>query len=354
MLFDPKLSKPLPLPEQGSWGETTHKFDKSAVWAVRAGLASTRPLLLRGEPGIGKSQLARAAAVELKVPFLPHVIDERSERDDLLFTFDAVARLAEAQVAALSAQAEMELAKMDSNAAQSKTPAWRTALEEGNFFRPGVLWWAYNWASAEAQAKRYRSHCRECLPPVIPCDRKGAPLWSPDAVRPCGPVVLIDEIDKADPSLPNGLLECLGNQGFSAVQLGREIRLAEGAKPPLIFITTNEERELPAAFLRRCLVLRMSLPKDPTKLRGFLVNDRARVFWTVDEVSDAVCDKVIKQLIDERELAGQQGSALPGAAEFLDTLKILVELHSGKEAAQLKVLEEIRDFVLKKGADEAP
>jgi len=101
-LFNPDLKESLPLPLQDSWPESSHRFDTKSVWAVRAAIASGRPLLLRGEPGIGKSQIARAVAEELKVPFLYHVVDERSERDELLYTYDAVARLAEAQVSALS------------------------------------------------------------------------------------------------------------------------------------------------------------------------------------------------------------------------------------------------------------
>ena len=102
--FSPDVKKPLPLPKHDSWPEAKHLFDEKSMWAVRMAIASGRPLLLRGEPGIGKSQLARAVAVELQVPFLYHVIAERSERDELLYTYDAVARLAEVQVSALAAK----------------------------------------------------------------------------------------------------------------------------------------------------------------------------------------------------------------------------------------------------------
>lgn len=98
--FAPSTTTPFPIPAHGhgAWPATRHQFDKDGVWAIRAALATGRPLLLRGEPGIGKSQLARAAAEHLRVPFLAKVIDERTERDDLLCYYDAVARVAAAQV----------------------------------------------------------------------------------------------------------------------------------------------------------------------------------------------------------------------------------------------------------------
>lgn len=291
-------------------------------------IASGRPLLLRGEPGIGKSQLARAAAVELKVPFLYHVIDERSERDELLYSYDAVARLAEAQVSALSAKEENETTKGN----------WRTSLAERNFIRPGVLWWAYDWVEAKAQAALYQQHCRNCEEPHFEGE------WPAKKERLCGPVVLIDEIDKADQSVPNGLLESLGNQGFRTTQLGL-VKLAAGAKAPLVIITTNEERELPFAFLRRCVVLQMELPKD-------LIKDRARVYWTEEQLSDAVCEKALALLMSERKKAEDDGLAKPGASEFLDILRALDRLHPNQESLQLEALEKIAEFALKKNASQ--
>jgi MoxR-like ATPase len=330
---NPDLSAPLVIPKHDSWPETKHRFDEESVWAVRAAIAAGRPLLLRGEPGIGKSQLARAAAVALDVPFLYHVVDERSERDDLLLTFDAISRLAEAQVSALTAREDKD---------------WRDKLAELNFIRPGVLWWAFNWTTAKAQAERFSKTCRECDEPATP------PGWTPDSDRLCGPVVLVDEIDKADPSVPNGLLECLGNQGFRTNQLVDAVSLADKAKPPLVIITTNEERELPTAFLRRCLVLQMRFPKDPATAETFLIQDRARVRWNERQVSDEVCRKIVGALLADRETAARLGLAIPGAAEFLDIISALVELSPGDEAGQLEVLDRIKDFALKKNLDEAP
>lgn len=329
--FTPDLSKPLALPKHDSWPDALHRFDENSMWAVRMAIASGRPLLLRGEAGVGKSQLARAVAVQLKVPFLYHVIHERSERDELLYYYDAVARLAEAQVSALVAKEED----------QESQGNWRISLAERNFIRPGVLWWAYNWNGATKQADLYKQHCRNCEEPRFPTD------WTPIAERPCGPVVLIDEIDKADPSVPNGLLESLGNQGFRTTQLDCAVELAAGAKPPLVIITTNEERELPFAFLRRCLVLHMELPRD-------LIAERARVYWTEKQVSVKVCKLVLEQLTAERKKAEDDGLAKPGAAEFLDILRALDQLHPNDEKLQLAALEKIAGFALKKNAAPAP
>jgi len=332
MTFSPDLTAALTIPAHDSWPETKHHFDAESVWAVRAAIAARRPLLLRGEPGIGKSQMARAVAAELKVPFLYHVVDERSERDDLLLSFDAISRLAEAQVSALTAAGE---------------PKWRDNLAELNFIRPGVLWWAFNWKTAKEQADIFSKTCRKCDEPSCPDG------WTPEAERMCGPVVLVDEIDKADPSVPNGLLESLGNQGFKTNQLVQPVCLAEGTKPPLVIITTNEERELPAAFLRRCLVLQMRFPKDPDDAENFLIRARARIHWTADQVSDTVCKRVVGALLADREAAARQGLAIPGAAEFLDILRALVELHPSHETEQLTALEQIKNFALKKNVDEA-
>src|SRR5687768_8260151 len=88
----------IPLPALGGMPPSVHVIDEDSILAVNAALTTGRPLLVRGEPGTGKSQLARAAAAALQRAFLPHAVDGRTETRDLLFTVDAVARLAMAQV----------------------------------------------------------------------------------------------------------------------------------------------------------------------------------------------------------------------------------------------------------------
>lgn len=357
-MFAPETSEPLDLPAHGSWPKTKHHFDKTSVIAVNAAIAAERPLLLRGEPGIGKSQLARAVAESLKVPFRPFVVDERTERDDLLYTFDAVARLAQAQVSAIVAK---ENTKSEKTGSDNK-PNWRSELAERNYFQPGVLWWAFDWGGANDQADRYAKHLQWIEADHEAEEDRKDQGWSPTPDDICGPVVLIDEIDKADPSVPNGLLECLGNTGFRTAQLGKSISLAKGMKPPLVIITTNEDRDLPAAFLRRCLVLQMPFPKrrnavpkeqdpkeqDPVR---FLIDQRARAMWKPEEISDAVCETVANRLLDEREHSQREGTAIPGAAEFLDILRILGRFKPRDEKGQLLALDTISDFALKKNRE---
>ncbi|MCP4218604.1 MAG: AAA domain-containing protein, partial [bacterium] len=213
------------LPRCGSWPESVHQFDEHSLWAIKAALAAERPLLVRGEPGCGKSQLARAAAQLLGRAFVAEVIHSRTESRDLQWHFDAVARLGEAQTLGVS----------------GKTCDVEKCLDAGNFLSPGALWWTFEWHSAETQFGK----CNMGMPqPECP------PGWKPEK----GCVLLIDEIDKADADLPNGLLETLGNGAFTVPYVKDPIGMSASAPPPLVVITTKEGRGLPAAFFLRCLL----------------------------------------------------------------------------------------------------
>ncbi len=135
--FRPAMDKVLDLLPQDSWPAARHRFDERSIRAVRTAIAAERPLLIRKKPGIGKSQLARAVARELNLPFLYHVVNARTEHTDLLYEYDAVSRLAEAQVLRPSGDAS----------------AWRPELAAERFVRPQVLWWAFDWRGARIQAK---------------------------------------------------------------------------------------------------------------------------------------------------------------------------------------------------------
>src|SRR5689334_5712831 len=111
------------LPEMGGMMESVHVIDDPAIAAINAALATRRPLLVRGEPGTGKSQLARAAARLLGRAFVTHAVDARTETRDLLWTLDAVKRLATAQL--MSALREVD---------ETKVLARVDALE---FIKPG-------------------------------------------------------------------------------------------------------------------------------------------------------------------------------------------------------------------------
>jgi MoxR-like ATPase len=323
--FAPDLCTDYHLAQVDSWPKSVHRFDDDSVWAVRTALASGRPLLVRGEPGIGKSQLARAVASYFGVPFLSFVVNARSECSDLLYSHDAVSRLAQAQVLS------------HANAAEN----WRAELAEERYVRPGKLWWAVNWTDAVAQAKLW---CRSCGQDADSdcCTSCGEPEHSrlPDWGHGGGCVLLIDEIDKADSDFPNGLLESLGNTGFEVESARRSVQ-PEGV-PPLVVVTTNEERELPAAFLRRCLVLAMVFPDEDQQ--QFLA-DRGHIHFP--DLGAAVCTRAADLVLGER---GKQSAALsrPGTAEFLDILRALHTLYGRDMAAQLGAIDQVSRFSLRK------
>ena len=322
----------------GGWPASVHLFNEDCVWAVKSALAANRPLLIDGEPGIGKSQLARAVAAFFHVPFLPFVVNVRSESSHLLYESDPVARLAQAQVVDQSA---------DRN--------WRDLLAEERFVRPGPLWWAFNWASARQQTQKWcracgtdpdpaRSEERECCQSCCEPAHKHLAGWRPGE----GCVVLIDEIDKADSEFPNGLLESLGNIGFDVIPARQPVTLK--GRPPFVAITTNRERELPAAFIRRCLVLSISFPPDPNRQSAadFLV-ERGRVHFQ-NSLDKEVYTTAAELVLKERE---RQTDALhrPGAAEYLDILRALHELYKNSadpRKEQLAAMEQVAKYSLRK------
>jgi MoxR-like ATPase len=315
--------KVVQLERQGSWGECVHLFETETLVAVEAAWAASRPLLIRGEPGIGKSQLARAVAQVLGRPFLPFVVNATCESTDLLYAYDAVSRLAQAQ-------------RQPRSASRAKDSF--SDMAEARFIRPRVLWWAYDWDSAKAQAAAF------CVPEEEPF--KPA-RWEPGQ----GTVVLIDEIDKADSDLPNGLLECLGNHGFDVPQARTQVALKRGAEAPLVIITTNEERELPAAFLRRCFVLPLPFPKErDDQVRFLMARGKAHFSEVID--SDEVYDEAAQQVVNDREKV-PKGQPKPGAAEYLDLLRALGRLCPGDTVAQLGKLHSIKGFALNKHLDDS-
>ena len=318
MIPDLPINAPISLPACGTWPESVHLFDQQSADAVLAALAAERPLLVRGEPGAGKSQLARAAAQALGRLFVSTVVHSRSEAQDLQWEYDAVARLGEAQVLA-SVPSEL-------------TPQER--LDPRRFLIPGSLWWTFDWRSAQDQVKDY-SLC------------KANPPTEPDGCRPeQGSVLLIDEIDKAEADLPNSLLETLGNGAFPVPWLDAPVGLRAGIPPPLVVITTNEERELPAAFLRRCLVLNLQLPNNSAELVAWLVKRGGEHFG--EDCTKEVRTLVAEQLVKDRTKARELGRPAPGQAEYLDILRALRNARGPDEAAQIDLFQRIARFALDK------
>ena len=332
-----ELGKPSDAPEQ------RHEFEPDSVLAIRAALAAGRPLLVMGEPGVGKTQLAAAAANRLKRPLVAKVVESHTESRDLLWEFDAVQRLAEAQVAgslgllALDSENPLTQAGQAADIHRAVSKELRDLLEVGRFVRPGPLWWGFDWTDAKSQAEK--SGATE---PVV---EEGA--------DPCnGCVVLIDEIDKTDSDVPNGLLEALGNSEFKP--LGRKAAVKVGDKFPLVVITTNEERVLPGAFLRRCLVLRLELPVSEDKLIDVLVR-RAQVHFPDHADSDGSFDlfqEAAKLLVRDRKAAADlRVKPLPGQAEYLDLIRAVTKLEKGSLARQKKLLQDVAAFTLRKHRD---
>jgi len=308
-------------------------MDEPEYRALMAATLANRPLLVRGEPGVGKTQLAAAAAQLLGRPLVQHVVDARTESRDLLWTFDAVSRLAEAQLSGAIDRGEDEKQKA------------RARLAVRNFVRPGPLWWAFCWQSAAHAAN-----------PDGAADVLAAGCESPWFTPPGwnagdGCVVLIDEIDKAESDVPNGLLEALGARRFLPQEWPAPV-VVEGVSP-LVVITTNEERVLPDAFLRRCLVLRLALPKQDQELIRHLV-DRGRAHFrragherTTDDVLQQAAKMLVAARVRVRDIL--KVTPLPGQAEYLDLLRAAVEF-SSDPGQQEQALKDIELFVLQKHA----
>lgn len=199
---------------QPQWGEVDemgqllfpHLPSQELVEAVNIAIYLQRPLLIKGKPGCGKTELARAVAYELKLPLELWPVKSTSVARDGLYSYDSVARLRDAQLAANRMISEQDLPRI-------KNPA--------TYVRWGTLGTAFR-----NQQKT---------------------------------VVLIDEIDKADIDFPNDLLMELDRRWFRVEETGE---IVQAKVPPIVFITSNDEKDLPDAFLRRCLFHYLEFPTD--------------------------------------------------------------------------------------------
>jgi MoxR-like ATPase len=261
--FDPLVDVPTPgggsaagqAPGSGyASDDEVYVFDDDRlVLAVNVALKTGRPLLLFGPPGSGKSSLAPNVARILCWEYHAHVVTARTEPEDLLWRFDAMKRLNDAQ-------------------------AQRLSDEMADYYTPGPLWRAFD---AGASGRR------------------------------C--VVLIDEIDKADPDLPNSLLGPLGSLSFPKPWDDRGQVTVAQEQAPLVVITTNDERELPRPFLRRCIVFDLIPPARDHLLR---VAERHLGAHYDEELAGSIADLLLAIRRDrENDPAG------PSTAEYLDALK---------------------------------
>ena len=178
------------------------------VEAVNLAIYLERPLLIRGEPGCGKTRLAQHVAHELDLPLETWSVKSTSRAQDGLYTYDAVKRLYDAQLVRLERDQDEKIAQKIDNPV--------------NYIKWGPL------------GNAFRNKKRT--------------------------VVLIDEIDKADIDFPNDLLLELDEKRFVVTELDERDNVIRAEEPPIVFITSNDEKDLPDAFLRRCVFHYIEFP----------------------------------------------------------------------------------------------
>lgn len=269
-------------------------YDDKLQLAVELALCTGRPLLLRGDPGSGKSSLAAYVARNLGWRYYEHVVTSATRAQDLLWRFDAVRRLADAQ-------------------ARPGLP-----LYDFNYVEPGPLWWVFDPELAKRRGAPPGARVSEAEEPNRELNSRR------DADRA---VVLIDELDKADPDVPNALLVPLGSTRFHVDELNVDVARAsqpggerEKVSGLLVIITTNEERELPPAFLRRCVVHKLVHPDAP-RLVEIARRHFERPARPFDQADLALCRSIAKRVNTLRETAEAEVRRPPSTAEYLDAVR---------------------------------
>jgi len=244
---------------------------------VNVAIYLERPLLLKGEPGCGKTRLAQAVAYELDLPYEPWYVKSTSKARDGLYTYDTIGRLRNAQLAAVKAQ----------SAAMKEDSQYVDDPEK--YVHLGYLGRAFN------NEKRT--------------------------------VVLIDEIDKADIDFPNDLLLELDEKRFFIEETGREVR-AEVA--PIVFITSNDEKDLPDAFLRRCLFHYIEFPSRERLIE--IVN--AHISDLPESLVKVAVDRFMKLRKDMEEKGGAGKKV--STSELIDWVRVLHRYPEDEVVRKLK------------------
>ena len=223
--------------------ETYIAADDLAI-AVNAAVTLERPLLVKGEPGTGKTELARQVATSLGMEIIEWNIKSTTRAQQGLYEYDAVSRLRDSQLGD------------------------ERVHEVAHYIRKGKLWQAFS------------------------SNKKV--------------VLLIDEIDKADIEFPNDLLQELDRMNFHVYETGATI---EARHRPVVIITSNNEKELPDAFLRRCFFHYISFP-EPDILRQII------------DVQPQILETALTQFFEIRDTPGLKKK--PSTSEVLDWLKLIL------------------------------
>ena len=269
------------------------------VEAVNTALILGKPLLLTGNPGTGKSELAERLAWELNLgPVRRFEAQSTSEANDLFYRFDLVGQMAANQLV------QQERLKPDQAGAR-------------NFLSFGPLGKAILAADPRAKPKLFE---------------RAFPNTPDTGEKPRPSVVLIDEIDKTSRDFPNDLLNGIDRLSFEIREINERITLVEDeALRPIVIITSNSERDLPDPFLRRCTYHHIADP-DTDLLRKILIN---RVFGGSGSPSDPgalplLYEDLLGMFRELRDGVASQYFYTPGTSELIDWTQSLV--HSGVDA----------------------
>jgi MoxR-like ATPase len=234
-------------------GSQNYVATQDLMLAVNAAITLKRPLLVKGEPGTGKTMLAEEVAQSLGMPLLQWHIKSTTKAQQGLYEYDAVSRLRDSQLSTIDGGDKVK--------------------DIHNYIVKGVLWQAFT------------------------SDKPVA--------------LLIDEIDKADIEFPNDLLRELDRMEFYCYET-RE--LVKAVNRPLVFITSNNEKELPDAFLRRCFFHYIKFPDSETMQRIIDVH--------FPGLKKELLTAAMKTFYDVRNLPGIKKK--PSTSELLDWLKLLM------------------------------
>jgi len=277
----------------GDRADVDYVYPPKAVLAINLALATQRPLLVSGPSGCGKTSLAEDVSQVLGWDYLPQTVHSRMEAYDLLYEIDYVRRFQDAQ------------------------PGAGGLKDMRHYVNPGLLWRAFDPEGAKL---------RRASSPAYPSEiarRTGQPVPGE------GVVALLDEIDKADPDVPNNLLLPLGSYEFYVDELDAKVY---AQRRVLLILTTNNERRLPDAFLRRCVDLPLKEPGRPDLLEIGRRHLDARVQAYLRRAPVAGVDiyNAVAELVEKA--ATESGQPL-STAEYLDTLRAVVNLdvHYGSD-----------------------